>query len=142
MLERLSRSLYEAISDSDDVHVHLKQLRDEGYTLNLLLDCQPDIETKDEHPDLEPRTRRALHSSHSPAFKIDSKDLSILRSLGIDPTRPQAPGTNEERKPSNGNYANGAVPRHLPPRPSIRHEAPLPPVGGVEERPRDDELPS
>lgn len=106
MLEQLSRSLYEAISDSEEVHLHLQQLRDKGYTLNLLLDCQPDLETRDEHEDLEPRTRRALHSSSSPAFRIDGRDLALLRSLGIDPTR----RTRRARRKSASEATPGAPP--------------------------------
>ena len=89
MLEQLSRSLFEAISDSGDVHDHLKRLRAEGYSLNLLLDCQPDTEKREEnqHRELATRSTRTVHRSPSPEFKINCDDLAFLRSVGIDPTR-------------------------------------------------------
>ena len=86
MLEQLSRALHSVIAESEDVHVHLDRIRDEGYSLNLLLDCQPDLEQRGEK-DLEPRSLRMLHGSEQPTFRIDSNDLTFLKSVGIDPTR-------------------------------------------------------
>ena len=92
MLEQLSRSLFEAISDSEDVHEHLQRLREEGYSLNLLLDCQPDDQEDDEDgPSSSTRQAlpppRALQPASAPTFRINGNDLAFLRSVGIDPTR-------------------------------------------------------
>jgi hypothetical protein len=88
MLSEFRRALYDAISDSSDVHRTWRQLRDEGYALFLLVDCKkadavesaergklalaPDI------PELPPA---------EPVFQMNGQDLSFLKSLGIDPTR-------------------------------------------------------
>ncbi len=88
LLEQLSRALHTAIGESDDVHEHLDRLREEGYTLNLLLDCQPDLEgPREDRKDLSPRSLRMVHSNSRPEFRINGEDLAFLRSVGIDPTR-------------------------------------------------------
>ncbi len=116
MLELLSRSLFEAISDSEDVHEHLRQLREEGYSLNLLLDCQPDSEDEEEsdafaarYPDGDETSEvssgaipaQALpRSGVPPVFRIDGKDLAFLRDLGIDPTRRCKSRSRQRRLPA------------------------------------------
>lgn len=100
MLEQLSRSLFEAISESEDVHHHLKRLREEGYSLNLLLDCQPEGSEGD-----DARQSRGVQRSPNPTFRINGEDLAFLKSLGIDPTRRcktrrRARGRNTGEQPS------------------------------------------
>jgi hypothetical protein len=83
MLRDLRRALSEAISESNDVNRTLRRIREEGYSLYLLVDC------KREEIEPEPvafASPRRL-SSGEPAFQIDGRDLSFLRSIGIDPTR-------------------------------------------------------
>lgn len=81
MLRDLGRALSAAISESPEVGRTLRRIRREGYSLQLLLDCKRESEagdsaaTADEAPKGEP------------AFRIDARDLSFLRSIGIDPTR-------------------------------------------------------
>jgi hypothetical protein len=81
MLRELRRALSEAITDSSDVSRTLRRIREEGYSLYLLVDCKrEEIE--------EPLALTAPRfSSSEPAFVIDGRDLSFLRSIGIDPTR-------------------------------------------------------
>jgi len=81
MLRELRRALSEAITDSSDVSRTLRRIREEGYSLYLLVDCKREgIE--------EPLALTAPRfSSSDPAFVIDGRDLSFLRSIGIDPTR-------------------------------------------------------
>jgi hypothetical protein len=84
MLSDFRRALYEAISDSNDVHRTWRQLREEGYSLYLLVDCkrqegQPQLEAAD-------RAKLAL-APQEPVFQINGPDLSFLKSIGIDPTR-------------------------------------------------------
>ena len=116
MLEQLSRSLFDAISESEDVHDHLKRLREEGYSLNLLLDCQPQSEddeddessdgpgVEDEEESKVPTgvapTKALQRKDVPPVFRIDGKDLAFLRDLGIDPTRRCKSKSRQRRLPS------------------------------------------
>jgi hypothetical protein len=86
MLRDLRRALSEAISESSEVSRTLKKIREEGYSLYLLVDC------KREANDADPITLHSpprLPGAADPVFQIDGRDLSFLRSIGIDPTRRQ-----------------------------------------------------
>ncbi len=85
LLRDLSRALFEAISDSHDVHRSLRQLRSEGYRLQLLVDCKPTPTAP--VPVTAPVEPEPTRAQPEPAFRIDGEDLSFLRSIGIDPTR-------------------------------------------------------
>jgi hypothetical protein len=83
MLRELRRALSEAISESSEVSRTLRKIREEGYSLYLLVDCKREREADDDSfPLAAPRT-----SGREPAFQINGNDLSFLRSIGIDPTR-------------------------------------------------------
>lgn len=87
MLRELRRALSEAISESSDVNRTLRKIREEGYSLYLLVDCKR--EGAEEPLSL---TAPRFYSGSSPGsgepvFQIDGRDLSFLRSIGIDPTR-------------------------------------------------------
>jgi hypothetical protein len=83
MLRELRRALSEAISESTEVNRTLRKIREEGYSLYLLVDCKRDLS------ELEPLTFGTAPrlTSGEPVFQIDIRDLSFLRSIGIDPTR-------------------------------------------------------
>jgi hypothetical protein len=81
MLSDFRRALYEAITDSTDVHRTWRQLRDEGYSLYLLVDCK-----KQDGQEAADRGKLPL-SPQEPVFQINGPDLSFLKSIGIDPTR-------------------------------------------------------
>jgi len=100
MLKDLRRALSDAISESSEVSRSLRRIREEGYSLYLLVDC------KRESSEAEPlalspagrmssasvRSARSASSSPSssgadPCFQINGRDLSFLKSIGIDPTR-------------------------------------------------------
>lgn len=66
----------------------LEEIREEGWSLYLVLDRQ-DEESDDGSP-LQLTARPAL-TAGEPIFKIDGRDLSFLRSVGIDPTRKLRP---------------------------------------------------
>jgi hypothetical protein len=90
MLRDLRRALSEAISESSEVSRTLRRIREEGYSLYLLVDCKREREIQDDDPiPVAPtRTARASRSSGmEPTFQINGSDLSFLRSIGIDPTR-------------------------------------------------------
>jgi hypothetical protein len=98
MLKDLRRALSDAISESSEVSRTLRKIREEGYSLYLLVDCKREA-SEQEPLALTPAVRRSLpaisasgsspssSSSSDPCFLIDGRDLSFLRSIGIDPTR-------------------------------------------------------
>lgn len=57
-------------------------IRDEGWSVYLVIDRKQDDET----PEGFELTGKE-ESTPEPDFRIDSTDLALLRSLGIDPTR-------------------------------------------------------
>jgi hypothetical protein len=99
MLKDLRRALSDAISESSEVSRTLRKIREEGYSLYLLVDCKR--ETSDGEPlALSPAVRTprisrmtsttsaaSAASAADPCFVIDGRDLSFLKSIGIDPTR-------------------------------------------------------
>lgn len=76
------RALSVAISDSSEASRRLREIRDSGYSLYLLLDGVDASETVETEVALTRRTATA-----DPEFRINGQDLSFLRSIGIDPTR-------------------------------------------------------
>jgi hypothetical protein len=86
MLRDLRRALSDAISESSEVSRTLRRIREEGYSLYLLVDCKRESDLSG-----EPLAIGASVSSSSgsgdPAFQINMQDLSFLKSIGIDPTR-------------------------------------------------------
>jgi hypothetical protein len=82
MLRDLRRALSEAISESTEVSRTLRKIREEGYSLYLLVDCKRDPGEQEQLPLAAPKL-----SAGEPAFQIDGRDLSFLKSIGIDPTR-------------------------------------------------------
>lgn len=83
ILRDLGRALSEAIADDPEIGRALRKIRRQGYTLHLLLDCKREMEAEDRPPVALARQR----GEREPAFQIDARDLSFLRSIGIDPTR-------------------------------------------------------
>jgi hypothetical protein len=83
MLRDLRRALSEAISESSEVSRTLRKIREEGYSLYLLVDCKR--EANEPEPLAPPLP--AKMPPGGPLFQIDSRDLSFLKSIGIDPTR-------------------------------------------------------
>ena len=104
LLEELTRSLCEAMAESPEVHERLEQVRREGYTLNLFLDCKPsDDETgSDEDQDSAGEDRPAPRALTPPVFRIDGRDLAFLRSVGIDPTRKTRSRTSRQPRLGDG----------------------------------------
>ena len=83
LLQDLGTAINESISSSDDVNQHIQRIRDEGYDLYVVLDAtiglnKQEPETADVVPATPPKEVQ---------FRINVNDLSMLRSLGIDPTR-------------------------------------------------------
>jgi hypothetical protein len=85
LLRDLRRALSEAISESSEVNRTLRKIREEGYSLYLLVDCKRDANDPDQLSLAAPRLPAS--SGSDPIFQIDGRDLQFLRSIGIDPTR-------------------------------------------------------
>ena len=98
MLKELGQAINESISNSDRVHDAIQKIRDEGYNLYLVLDAKVGVNRREARA-REGRAPRRRSSSVEPivekvdtgdaraAFLINVKDVRILKSLGIDPTR-------------------------------------------------------
>ena len=96
-LKELGTAVNEAVSASEKVHELLDKLREEGYEPYLCLDAKVALNRQGRRsPAALPSIRRGggapLRGDEDDAaavvFRIDRKDLGILQSLGIDPTRP------------------------------------------------------
>jgi hypothetical protein len=89
MLRDLRRALSDAISESPEVSRTLRKIREEGYSLYLLVDCKRELDGDGEPLAIgAPVSSRSAIASHGdPAFQINMQDLTFLRSIGIDPTR-------------------------------------------------------
>lgn len=108
ILQELSQELCTVIGESEAVGTKLTELRERGYSLNLLLDCRSleDDESAEPPAQLEagttptqlparadggeqskPAEAAEPAADEEPSFRINSKDLAFLRSVGIDPTR-------------------------------------------------------
>jgi hypothetical protein len=92
MLRDFGRALSEAISESSEASEKLREIRDRGYSLYLLLDgarserLTADTPSSDAPKPRAPRAPRRPRPAE-PEFRINGDDLSFLRSVGIDPTR-------------------------------------------------------
>ena len=84
LLQDLGTAINESISGSEDVNQHIQRIRDEGYDLYVVLDATIGLNKQ------EPDDSEAVVPASPPKevqFRINVNDLSMLRSLGIDPTR-------------------------------------------------------
>jgi hypothetical protein len=100
-LRELGAALNEAVSSSEKVHEILAKVKAEGYGVYLVLDATVALEKRGRRSSAAlPSIRRGALQAASAAgdgegstvehavFQINVKDLSFLRSVGIDPTRP------------------------------------------------------
>ncbi len=61
----------------------LRKIREEGYSLYLLVDCK----REPNEPEAPAAVTTPRSAGGEPQFQIDGRDLSFLKSIGIDPTR-------------------------------------------------------
>jgi len=92
MLKELGQAINESISGSGRVHKSIQRIRDEGYNLYMVLDAKVGVNRGEGRGGSRSRSSGARGEKERPseeraAFRINVKDLRILRSLGIDPTR-------------------------------------------------------
>jgi hypothetical protein len=86
LLQDLGTAINESISGSDDVNQHIQRIRDEGYDLYVVLDATIGLNKQDgDSADVD--APAPATPSREVQFRINVNDLSMLRSLGIDPTR-------------------------------------------------------
>ena len=95
LLRELGTAINESISGSDDVNKHIQKIRDEGYNLYVVLDATIGLNKTGEEGEEgeqpegqnEPTAELVVRDDKDVTFRINVKDLALLRSLGIDPTR-------------------------------------------------------
>lgn len=90
LLRELGSAINESISSSDDVNRHIQRIRDEGYNLYVVLDATIGLNKQDEEDDERPPATAEMvvrDGNKDVQFRINVNDLSLLRGLGIDPTR-------------------------------------------------------
>ena len=87
LLQDLGTAINESISGSEDVNQHIQRIRDEGYDLYVVLDATIGLNKQEPETAGEELVPVPTKSSKEVQFRINVNDLSMLRSLGIDPTR-------------------------------------------------------
>lgn len=100
MLKELGQAINESISGSDRVHDSIQKIRDEGYNLYMVLDAKVGVNRREarvrgvkaargsrRRATVEPVVEKVATGDARAAFMINVKDVRILKSLGIDPTR-------------------------------------------------------
>ena len=99
LLRDLGTAINESISGSDDVNQQIQRIRDEGYNLYVVLDATIGLNRQDGEEDEGPAEGTVELSTPAEVaeitvrddkqiqFRINVNDLSLLRALGIDPTR-------------------------------------------------------
>ena len=82
LVEELREAVSQALAGSPAVDEAMQRIRQQGWSLYLVVDRKSEGEALEayEIADEEPALAEA-------SFRIDSNDLSFLRSIGIDPTR-------------------------------------------------------
>jgi hypothetical protein len=90
LLRDLGTAINESISSSEDVSRHIQKIRDEGYNLYVVLDATIGLNKQgDDEKERPPATAELVvrDENRDVQFRINVSDLSLLRGLGIDPTR-------------------------------------------------------
>ena len=93
MLKELGQAINESISGSGRVHDSIQRIRDEGYNLYMVLDAKVGVNRRASRAASRRRQPAAAEGNGNgseagqAAFRINIKDLRLLKSLGIDPTR-------------------------------------------------------
>ena len=94
MLKELGQAINESISGSGRVHDSIQRIRDEGYNLYMVLDAKVGVGRSEararaarRRPSVAPVVEKVATGDARAAFVINVKDVRILKSLGIDPTR-------------------------------------------------------
>ena len=86
LLQDLGSAINESISGSEDVNRHIQKIRDEGYDLYVVLDATIGL-NKQDSDDEDTAVAQISEPPKEVQFRINVNDLSLLRALGIVPTR-------------------------------------------------------
>lgn len=81
MMRDLSRALVHAIAASPQAAEAVRRIRQQGYSLRLVLDREAGEDTRVE-------LTSGQTSASKPGFLLNKGDVSFLESVGIDATRP------------------------------------------------------
>lgn len=91
MLDALGKAIRQAARTSSEVGDAVRRIRDEGYSLYLVLDLRPRrgrdgprLELTDEPRAVPP----APATLAEPSYRLTPADVAFLESVGIDATRP------------------------------------------------------
>ena len=84
ILEKLRAALFASLAESEAGQSALAEVVEEGLVLYLVID---DPASGEEPEELRLVPSLSSEDEPSPDFRIDQQDLTLLRSLGIDPTR-------------------------------------------------------
>ncbi|MEM6797671.1 MAG: hypothetical protein AAF725_27130 [Acidobacteriota bacterium] len=94
LLQDLSKAVAEAMAESSDCQKAIQRIHREGLSLYLAVDtkthqgAQTLIEVGPQAAPVGISADSSLHSSSpNPAFRLDSRDMAFLESVGIDTTR-------------------------------------------------------
>lgn len=82
LLQDLKGAISKTLTDSPNVERSMDRIRDEGWSVYLVVDRKREDETPE---GIELTAERT--STREVVFRIDRQDLEFLRSIGIDPTR-------------------------------------------------------
>jgi hypothetical protein len=96
LLQELGTAINESISGSEDVNRHIQKIRDEGYDLYVVLDATIGLNKQEADETDEDAVVVPAQPPKEVQFRINVNDLSMLRSLGIDPTRKVKGARREE----------------------------------------------
>lgn len=82
MMQDLGQALAQAIASSSRASDAVRQIREEGYSIFLVLNRKQEGERGVQ---IELTSHRA--TPREPAFLLDKRDVSFLKTVGIDATR-------------------------------------------------------
>jgi hypothetical protein len=90
MLKELGQAINESISGSERVHDSIQRIRDAGCNLYIVLDARVGVnrrEAKGTRQKLPELSDEGPPPAEGATFRINVRDVRLLRALGIDPTR-------------------------------------------------------